>query len=72
MKITTLRTMAGTPDCPDGNICPSIHTLDLHPERRYVVTKKETDPAVAAAFAHLIGDDEQLGWTPSELFEGIE
>lgn len=64
MKITTLRTS----DCPDEIQCVSIHDLDIHPERRYVITKQETDPAVLAAFAHLIGPGEQLGFGPADMF----
>jgi hypothetical protein len=69
MKITTLRTTAE--NCPDTWTCPSIHDLDLHPDRRYVVTTTETDPAILAAFDHLIGPGEQLGWVPTELLDGI-
>jgi hypothetical protein len=65
MRITTLRT---TSECPDITNCVSIHDLDIHPERRYVITKRETDPAVLDAFAHLIGDDEQLGYGPTAMF----
>ncbi len=71
MKITTLRTLSGGDSCPEGCVCPSIHTLDLHPERRYVITKQETDPAILAAFAHLIGPSEQLGWSDAALFDGM-
>lgn len=65
MKITTLRT---APGCPDERTCVSIHDLDIHPERRYVITKRETNPAVLAAFAHLMADDEQLGYGPVDMF----
>ncbi len=69
MKITTLRTTAE--NCPDITTCPSIHTLDLHPGRRYLVTKQETDPAILAAFAPHIGPGEQLGWAPAELLPEV-
>lgn len=69
MKITTLRTLAG--DCPNERTCPSIHVLDQHPERRYVITKRETNPEILAAFAHLIADDEHIGWAPAELLPEI-
>lgn len=69
MKITTLRTTAGS--CPDVYTCPSVHALDLHPERRYVITTVETDPAILAAFDHLIGPGEQLGWAPAELLPEV-
>ncbi|MGQ0575374.1 MAG: hypothetical protein ACT4RN_14365 [Pseudonocardia sp.] len=69
MRITTLRTLTG--DCPNERVCPSIHVLDVHPARRYVITKKEVDPAIAAAFAHLVGDDEQIGWVPDQLIPEI-
>ncbi|MPZ66636.1 MAG: hypothetical protein GEU83_14370 [Pseudonocardiaceae bacterium] len=68
MKITTLRT---TEQCPDIKTCPSIHALDLHPDRRYVVTTDETDPAILAAFDHLIGPGERLGWVPTELLPEV-
>jgi hypothetical protein len=64
MKITTLRTTG----CPDERSCVSIHTLDRHPDRRYVITKRETDPDILAAFAPLIGVDEQLGYGPADIF----
>ncbi|HVL83607.1 MAG TPA: hypothetical protein VM367_04825 [Pseudonocardia sp.] len=67
MKITTHRTMS----CPDERTCPSIHTLDRHPDRRYLITKVETDSAITAAFAHLIGPGEQLGWAPAELLPEV-
>lgn len=38
---------------------------DLRPDRQYVITTAVTDPAVLAAFAHLIGHDEQLGYVPA-------
>jgi len=65
MKITTLRTAGG---CPDERTCVSIHDLDIHPERRYVITKRETNPDILAAFAHLMADDEQLGYGPADMF----
>jgi len=64
MKITTLRTT----NCPDERTCVSIHDLDLHPERRYVITKRETDPDILTAFGPLIGADEQLGYGPLHMF----
>lgn len=69
MKITTIRTLGD--NCPVDNVCPSIHKLDTHPERTYVVTKVETDPDIKAAFAHLVGPGEQLGWAPNELLDGV-
>jgi hypothetical protein len=70
MKITTLRTVASG-DCPDERTCPSVHVLDTHPERRYVIAKRETDPQVMAAFAHLMADDEHLGWVPDTLLPEV-
>ena len=64
MKITTLRTTG----CPDERSCVSVHDLDRHPDRRYVITKKESDPEVLRAFAPLIGPDEQLGYGPVHMF----
>lgn len=64
MKITTLRTTG----CPDERTCVSIHDLDIHPERRYVITKRETNPDILAAFAHLMAADEQLGYGPADMF----
>lgn len=69
IKITTLR-MADT-ICPDTRSCPSIHAIAGKPDRRYLITKKVTDPAVAAAFAHLVGDDEQLGYVPTDLIPEV-
>ncbi len=41
------------------------------PARRYVITKKVTDPAAAAAFAHLVAYDEQLGYVPTDLIPEV-
>lgn len=49
IKIITLRTADAL--CPDNRTCTSIHAVADEPDRRYVITKKVTDPAVAAAFA---------------------
>lgn len=43
----------------------------VEPHRRYVITKKVTDPAVTAAFAHLVADDEQLGYVPADLIPEV-
>lgn len=69
MKITTLRTTAGT--CPDVHTCPSIHAVEQHPDRRYVVTTTVIDPETLAAFAHLVGPGEQLGWMPTTLLPEV-
>ncbi len=69
IKITTLRTTDMS--CPDTRSCPSIHVVAGEPGRRYVITKKVTDPAVAAAFAHLVADDEQLGFLPTDLIPEV-
>ena len=66
IEIVTLRT-----SCPDNRICPSIHAITDEPHRRYVITKKVTDPAVNAAFTHLVGEDEQLGYVPTELIPEV-
>lgn len=72
MKITVLRTLADDPaHCPSGRTCPAVITLDQHPERRYVITKKEADPEILAALADFVADDEQIGWTPGALFPEI-
>ncbi|MGH3912798.1 MAG: hypothetical protein ACRDTC_05220 [Pseudonocardiaceae bacterium] len=68
-KITTLRTADDF--CPDTRSCTSINALADEPNRRYVVTKKVTDLAVASAFAHLVGDDEQLGYVPTDLIPEV-
>lgn len=65
MHITTLRTMAGSQDCPDIDSCPSVHDLDTDPERRYVISKRTTDPHEVAAFRHLMAAGEVLGWMPA-------
>lgn len=65
MKITTLRT-----SCPDKRTCPSVHIVDKHPERLYVIVNQERDPEIAAAFASRLGDGEVLGWVPAELLRG--
>ena len=70
MKITTLRTTSND-CCPDERSCVSIHDLDIHPERRYVITKREIDSRIIAAFAHLVGADEQLGWGPIDMFPEV-
>lgn len=69
VKITTLR-RADTL-CPDTRSCPSIHAVAGEPHRRYVITKKVTDPAVTTAFAHLVADDEQLGYVPAALIPEV-
>lgn len=69
IKVTTLR-ITGTP-CPDTRSCPSIHAVADEPDRRYVITKKVTDPAVIAAFAHFVADDEQLGYVPIDLIPEV-
>jgi hypothetical protein len=71
VEITTLRTVAGDDGhCPDGRVCPSVHAVAAWPERRYVVVKR-LDTAEAAAFAHLVGDDELVGWVPAELLRDV-
>lgn len=69
MKITILHTVAGTPDCPTEGTCAAILDLDLYPERRYMILKRETDPAILAACAHLIGADEMLGYTSRDFLQ---
>lgn len=69
IKIATLR-MTDT-CCPDTRSCTSIHAIAGEPDRRYVITKKVTDLAVAAAFAHLVADDEQLGYVPTDLIPEV-
>ena len=69
MKISILRTVAGTEDCPAEGTCAAILDLDVHPERRYVILKQETDPAILAACAHLIGTDEVLGYTSRNFLQ---
>ncbi|MGQ0773014.1 MAG: hypothetical protein ACT4NY_01100 [Pseudonocardiales bacterium] len=69
IKITTLRTTST--HCPDTRSCTSIHAVTGEPDRRYVITKKVTDPAVIAAFAHLVAGDEQLGYVPMDLIPEV-
>ncbi|MGH3975253.1 MAG: hypothetical protein ACRDS9_18275 [Pseudonocardiaceae bacterium] len=69
IKITRLRTIDTY--CPDNRSCPSIHAVAGEPSRRYVITKKVTDLAVAAAFAHLVAEDEQLGYVPTDLLPEV-
>jgi hypothetical protein len=69
IEIITLRTT--DQHCPDNRSCPSIHAVAGEPDRRYLITKRITDPVVATAFAHLIGDDEQLGYVPTELIPEV-
>jgi hypothetical protein len=71
LKITTLRTLAGDGSCPNERTCPSVHVLDTYPERRYLIVRREIDPTVLAAFAHLVAEDEHLGWVPDTLFPEI-
>ncbi len=71
MKITVLRTLAGSDQCPNERTCPAVIVLDTHPERRYVITKTETDPAILAALAPYMAADEQVGWTPDSLLPEI-
>jgi len=69
ITITTLRTTDTS--CPDNRTCPSIHAIADEPGRRYVITKRVVDPAVAAAFAQLVADDEQLGYVPTDLIPEV-
>jgi hypothetical protein len=69
VKITALRTTDVL--CPDNRSCTSIHAVADEPDRLYVITKKVTDPAVAAAFNHLVADDEQLGYVPADLIPEV-
>jgi hypothetical protein len=69
VEIVTLRT--STDPCPDTRTCPSIHALVDRPERRYVITKQIADAAEIEAFAHLVSDDEQVGWLPAELIPEV-
>lgn len=64
VKITTLRTLAGTDQCTDYPTCPGVHELDVDPDHRYVVAKTITDPAELAAFDGMLGDGEVAGWMP--------
>ena len=64
MKITTLRTTSND-CCPDERSCVSIHDLDIHPERRYVITKREIDSRIIAAFAHLAAQTSSSAGVPS-------
>ncbi|ANY06586.1 hypothetical protein [Pseudonocardia sp. HH130630-07] len=68
MLITTLRT---TSNCPDDGTCPSVHRTAEHPDRLYVITKRVDDPAITAAFAHLVADDELLGFVPADLLPEV-
>lgn len=67
MKVTILRT---TNDCPDIEHCPAQLTVDKHPQRRYVIVNRETDPEILAACATHIGPGEVLGWAEPALFDG--
>lgn len=69
IEITTLRTTADS--CPDRRTCTSVHKVADRPGRRYVITRPVTDPDEIAAFAHLVGDDEQLGWLETELIPEV-
>lgn len=69
IKITTLRTTDAS--CPDNRSCTSIHAVADEPDRRYVITKKVSDPAVSAAFAHLVAEDEQLGYVATALIPEV-
>lgn len=69
MKITTLRSMSDK--CPDVYKCPSVHKVDGQPDRLYVVSKRVDDPATLSAFAHLVADDEILGWVDRELLPEV-
>lgn len=67
MKVTTLLTTADD-YCPNKWDCPSVHDLDTDPGRRYVVSKL-TSTEERNAFAHLLGEDEVLGWMPAGLLD---
>ncbi len=69
MKITILRTLAGTADCPAEGTCAAILDLDVHPDRRYAVLKRETDQSILEACAHLIGADEVLGYASRDFLQ---
>lgn len=71
MKITTLRTMAGTSVCGDYDECPSLHRTNEHPDRVFVIAKRVEDPALLDAFASRVGPDEVLGFVPNELLPEV-
>ncbi len=54
-----VRTVHVDPNCPDTNTCDRITDVG-HPDRLFLVATPETDPAILAAHAHLLGPGEQL------------
>lgn len=55
----TVRTLHVDNHCPDINSCDRV-TDTGHPAYLHFVATPETDPAIIAAHAHLIGPGEQL------------
>jgi hypothetical protein len=72
IAITTVRRLNDHGEqCNDRYTCQGIHILADRPGRRYVVLKRVTDPAEAAALAKFVGEDELLGYADDRLFEGL-
>lgn len=65
-KVTTLITTAD--DCPNKWDCPSVHDLDVDPERRYVVSKLAT-AAEHAVFRDLLEAGDIVGWLPAGFLD---
>lgn len=65
-EIITLRTT-----CPDTRTCPAVKEVPATPGVRYVIGKRVTDPALRAAFAAHLGDDEDLVEVPTDLLPEV-
>lgn len=64
MEIRTLVTTAN--ECGEGRVCPSVHEVVGAVDRLWVVSKRATADE-RAAFAHLLGEGETVGWVPPGL-----
>lgn len=70
MKITTLRTTAGS--CPDVETCPAVDLIDVHPDRVYFIGNIETDSEILDAYTGRVGPGEAIFWQPATLHPEIQ
>jgi hypothetical protein len=57
--------------CADGRTCPAVKAVPATPGVRYVIGKRVTDPALRAAFASHLAEDEDLVEIPTELLPEV-
>jgi hypothetical protein len=57
--------------CPDGRTCPAVTAVPALPGSRFVIGKRVSDPALRAAFAAHLAEDEELVMVPAELLPEV-